>query len=368
MRVLTDQEVLDILVGCTMLATGGGGSMQESLGILKEDFENGNKVSLITLDELADDVMVATPYGCGAPEGDDSAGVMPEEYAGLPQLECLPSLLGFKKLEEFLGKKFSGVCSTELGAANLAEAIHIAMQLDLPLVDGDPVGRCVPELQHSTYYLSGVKINPMAVVTQFGDAIILDDVVDDFRAESIVRAISAASNDMVGVVDHPITGKVAKETLIPNAISHVMSIGKYIRECQEAGMDVATNVAQQFGGKVLFRGVITEIPWECVGGFNVGDIHLDGRKEYEGHNYRIGFKNENMVGYYDGVKNITIPDMICMLDKDGTPLTTPNYKVGTEMTLVAMPAPDVWKTEKGLECFGPSYFGLKEPYVPFSID
>ncbi len=364
MRILEIQDVIDILVGCTFLATGGGGSMAESLDILKEDIEAKRTLRLIALDELEDDAMVATPYGCGAPEED--GGSEPEEYQKLPHLDCVPSLLGFQKLEEYLGVTFAGVCSTELGAANLAEAIHIAMELDLPLVDGDPVGRCVPELQHSTYFLKGINIAPLAVVSNFGDVIIIKDVVDDFRAESIVRAISVASNNMVGVVDHPVTGKVAKEALIPEAISHAMDIGKMVRECQESKIDVASNVAEKFEGRVLFRGIITSAPWECEGGFNVGNIYLDGLKEWEGHKYEVWFQNENMISYLDGEKDVTIPDMICMIDKEGTPITTPNFKAGMEMTLVAMPAPDVWKTKEGVACFGPRNFGLDVDYEPFT--
>ncbi len=52
------------------------------------------------------------------------------------------------------------------------------------IVDGDPAGRSVPELQHSTYYLNDINIAPIALVNQFGESAILTNVVNDYRAEA----------------------------------------------------------------------------------------------------------------------------------------------------------------------------------------
>ena len=98
-------------------------------------------------------------------------------------------------------------------------------------MDADPAGRSVPELQHSTYYVLGEPIAPLAVATNFGESVIVEKVPNDLRAEDIVRAIAVASGNEVGVADHPMTGKVFKRSTIPNAISYAMKIGKVLREC-----------------------------------------------------------------------------------------------------------------------------------------
>ena len=71
-------------------------------------------------------------------------------------------------------RKFHAVSSTELGGENTAEALHIAAMLNLPIVDADPAGRAVPELQHSTYFLEGMPIYPLSVATNFGEPIIFE--------------------------------------------------------------------------------------------------------------------------------------------------------------------------------------------------
>lgn len=111
-----------------------------------------------------DDEYVVTPYGCGAP----SAKPDPR-LAHLKHSETAPAVLAVQALEESLGKKMYAIGSTELGGENTAEALHVALLMDLPLIDADPAGRSVPELQHSTYYVKNVPIFPMGVATKFGE-------------------------------------------------------------------------------------------------------------------------------------------------------------------------------------------------------
>ena len=71
-----------------------------------------------------------------------------EHLSMLPHLKDSAAVLAFKKLEKYMEKNFFAVSSTELGGENTAEALHIAAQLNNPLVNGDPADRSIPELQH----------------------------------------------------------------------------------------------------------------------------------------------------------------------------------------------------------------------------
>lgn len=364
MKKLTKQNILDILYGCAVLGTGGGGSLQEGLAMMQQDFDEGKELHLVSLEDIPDDAYIATPYGCGAPAADDSEE--DDKYKKLPHLNYSPSILAFRSLEQFLGKKFFAVSSTELGGLNTAEALHTACQLGLPIIDGDPAGRSVPELQHSTYFVKNVPIQPMGVATQFGDVVIVKDVIDDFRAEELVRSLAVASGNMVGVADHPTTGKIIRDAVIPNAISYAMQIGEILRTSKESGENAAENISKEMKGKILFVGEVEDVPWQCIGGFNIGEIHLNGKNAYQGETYKIWFKNENIISYRNGKVDVTVPDLICMVGKDGNPITTPNFAKGTEMTILALPAPEIWTTKEGLACFGPKSFGFDMDYVPFN--
>lgn len=365
MKILNKQDVIDILYGCAVLGTGGGGSLTEGLQIMEDDFINNREIKLLDVNEVADDAYIATPYGCGAPKKEHEE--LDEKYKNLPKIKDIPSILALKKLEDYLGQKFVAVSSTELGGANTAEALHIAALLGIPIMDADPAGRSVPELSHSTYFIKSVPIAPMAVATEFGDVIILPDVVDDLRAEEIVRAIAVVSNNLVGVVDHPTTAKIYRNSVIIGAISYAQKIGQILRIAKEQGKNIAHEIAQSENGKILFEGIIDKMPWECTGAFNIGEIHIKGTGIYINDVYKIWFKNENLMSYKNNKIDVTCPDLICLFGKDGLPITNPDAKIGAEVVVIALPAPDIWKTKEGLACFSPRYFGFNIDYAPFEI-
>lgn len=360
MRELDKKDMIDVLYGCTVLGTGGGGPLKDGLELLEKYFEEDKKLKLISLDELPDDEYVVTPYGCGAP----SAGGDPK-FDGLKCSDRAASALAVEALEGFLGKKVYAIGSTELGGANTAEALNAALEMDLPLIDADPAGRSVPELQHSTYYIKNVPIYPMGVATKFGEKIVIQNVENDLRAEDIVRAIAVASDNLVGVADHANVGKVIKESLIPDMITYAQNIGITLREAKENGLNVPEEIAKKHNGKVLFKGKVVEFPFETRDGFNFGEIHLDGVEDYETEKYKIWLKNENIMSYRNGEVDVTAPDLICMIDEAGDPITTPNFDMGQVMTVIALPAPKEWTTPEGLACFGPKHFGFDVEYVPF---
>ncbi|MFI3226956.1 MAG: DUF917 domain-containing protein [Clostridia bacterium] len=364
MKYLDKQGMIDLLYGCTVLGTGGGGGLEEALVMMEPHFKANDRVKVVSLEELPDDEYVATPYGVGPPM--PVGGVeLPEKFRHLERYNDSPAVLAFEELQKYMGKKFFAVSATELGGLNVAAILHIACLYDIAIVDADPTGRSVPELQHSTYYLNNVPIAPMGIATEFGEVAILSKVADDCRAEDLVRAMSVASNDLVGVVDHPTTGAIYKKSVIPNTISYATKIGEILRLAKENGQDVAQNIAEQADGAILFKGVLKDMPWDKVDGFNVGEMHLDGVGDFAGNTYKIWFKNENLIAYKNGEVLATCPDLICAIDNDGTPVTNPDAKIGMEISFVLLPSPKEWQTKEGLDCFGPKYFGFDIEYTPY---
>lgn len=359
---LNKQDMIDLLYGCAVLGTGGGGKLEHGFDLMKEDFQLGRTLKLAALDEIPDDGYISIPYGCGAPAA--VGAELPPELDRLPKVDE-SAVIAFQALEEEIGHKFYAVSSSELGGMNTAEALHIACLLDIPLADGDPAGRSVPELSQSTFYIKGLPSHPMAVVTKFGEVIIMREMLDDFRIETLVRSLAVVSGDDISVCDHPMTGKQYREAIIPGAISYALKIGRLLRSAKEADKDVTAELAKEFDGEILFRGTVTDMPWELRDGFQFGDIFLDGINEYKGSKYQIMFKNENIASYLNGKLDVTVPDLICMIDKDGNPMTTPDFQIGDEMNVFVLPAPEMWKCEEGLSVLGPRHFGIDTDYIPF---
>ena len=179
------------------------------------------------------------------------------------------------------------MAATELGGANTAYALHIACQLGLPIIDGDPAGRSVPELQHSSFYVEGIPMAPVAVATQFGDTMIIKDVVDDMRCEDMIRALAVASGNKIGVADHAVTGEQLRHSIIPHTLSYAMEIGRVLRLAREEGKNVAEKICEAVDGKVLFSGKVSKTFYEEEGAFILGEIHLSGTGDYKGESYGI---------------------------------------------------------------------------------
>ena len=63
---------------------------------------------------------------------------------------------------------------------------------------------------------------------------------------------------------------------------------------------------------------------------------------------------------------MTVPDLICFFNLDeAMPQLNPYAKVGEHAAIIALPAPEEWTTERGLEVFGPRSFGYEIDYKPF---
>lgn len=354
MKVLDETELRDIIEGCTVLGTGGGGNPEEGWRMIKKVLKQGKEFKLVGLDEISPTGIVPMPYFVGSISEKRVKSVYPQGEA----------VRSYELLEEYMGKEFEGVISTELGGANTAAALVTAAMLKRPIVDGDPAGRAVPELQHTTYYILGIQMTPFSVVTPSGDEIIVPKVKDDVQAEKIVRGIVAATETNVGVTSHPIKGETLRSSVVPNTLTRALKIGKALRTAREKEGNVIKALVEAGTGFLLFKGAAVKSTWQDENGFTVGEFELEGIEEFKGQFYKVFFKNENLVSWRNEEVDVTIPDLISVLTPEGHPVTNPNIKEGREYMVVGFPAPKIWRTPKGLEAFGPRYVGLDVEYIP----
>ena len=365
MRELKREDIVNILYGCTILGTGGGGSLDEGLAMIDEAIAAGKRFRLADFNELPGDAIIGTPYACGAISPLTEEEI--KKYARLKETDESFYILCMQQLEHFLGKEVSAVISTELGGGNTATAFYVGAMTDRYIMDADPAGRSVPALQHSTYFLKGVPMCPMSVMNRFGEGAVFTNVFDDERGEDLVRALAVASQNTIAVMDHVNTVEVLKDAVIPNAISYAERIGKAFLRAKDAGGDFVQAVIEAGKGKRMFEGVVTESSYETRDGYTFGETSMDGTGAYSGHKLRIWYQNENIISWLDGAYFVTVPDLICVFNMDeAAPQLNPYTVVGEHAAVIALPAPEAWKTVRGLEVFGPRSFGYNLDYTPFA--
>jgi len=79
--------------------------------------------------------------------------------------------------------------------------------------------------------------------------------------------------------------------------------------------------------------------------------------------FRSWIKNEHIMAFLNDKPIVMPPDLIIVMDSNG-PVTNDKVKVGEEVAVIGAPAPGIWRSEKGLELFGPRHFGFNFEYVP----
>ncbi len=350
------QQVEDMLWGCALLGTGGGGTLERGLELVRRDAAAGHPFLLASLDELDPQCLTVCPYYCG------TVTAAPAEESGAAGQVSEPTA-AVLALQDFVGRPFGAVFPTELGGSNTAFAVSAAAHLGVPLINGDPAGRAVPEIVHTTFYLENIPMTPAAIATSAGDVAIFTALRDDARGEALIRAVAVSSGNRVGVADHPITVEQLRRALIPGTLTFSLKLGSLLR--RPGAGDLGRQLAAAGGGRVLFTGVTTACDWRDEGGFTIGTLGIAGAGSSIGRSYRIEFRNENMIVYRDGQILVSIPDLICLVNtKEGRPMLNPHEAKGTPVTAIGFPAAHPWRTPLGLTVFGPRYLGLDAPYRP----
>ncbi len=360
---LTQEMLEDALTGSSYLGCGGGGGLQEARDLIAGDLASGHIFKSITVDELSDTDRVACPYGLGsiAPGTE-----MSKTLDALDDRIDEPVQAAFELLERHLETKFSGVILGEIGPLSLAEGLSIAARLGVPALDADTVGRATPEINQHSVRVAGYPLTPAAGATQFGDEVIVGKLGQPSRGEDIFRALSVASG-IIGVVDAPITGDIAKRkgTLVTGSLTLAMDIGRAVREAKAAGIDPIEAARVAGDGYKLFEGRVGRSNWADADGFLEGDVIVAGTGPYAGQSLHLDYKNEHLVAKRNGKTIATCPDLITMIDKataDG--INNPDFIEGQEVAILGFRCDPLWRTEAGLEVFSPSYFGYDEDYVP----
>ncbi|MFD0693143.1 DUF917 domain-containing protein [Paenibacillus sp. GCM10027628] len=363
MRNLQLIEVEDLLYGAGIYGTGGGGSLEEALATVRRLYAEGKQVALASLEDIGDDWLVASPYYVGsvAPPSEN----IRKRLAGLTELPDEVSTLAAQALQDYLGKPIQAVIATELGG-NTSCAIETAIRLNVPLIDGDPAGRAVPDLAHTTFHIFDVSISPFALANRFGDTIIVQHAVNHDRAEQIARSFATSSGNLAGVCDHPIEGSRLKHSVIPGTLSLSECVGRARRLSLEEDRSPIENIVAAGNGRLLAIGKVLEANWKDAGGFIEGDV-LIGSDDGEAAPLYIWFRNEFMLARRGDEILSVIPELISVLDRrTGMPILNPDCQTGMEVAVITLPAPTYWESEKGLSIFGPSYIGLENDLY-FSI-
>jgi DUF917 family protein len=346
-RPVTLDEIESIAIGAWILGTGGGGSPYLALLNLRTLYAEGKVVSLMDPADLADDDRVAVVSNMGAPLVGQERLTDPDTIARAVTM-----------MEEIVGQRFRAIMSLEIGGGNALQPFMAAALLDRPVVDADCMGRAFPEAQMTSFAIHDLRMYPLTLVDVRNNAVIVARAESWKWMERLSRTACVAVGSIASTCKAPRTGREVKECGILHSTSKALRIGRTVREARRAHRDPIEAVVESEHGLILFRGKVNDVNRRTTEGFLRGTATLEGLDEDRGSSLRLAFQNEFAVGWLDGRPRVMTPDLICVMDTvSGDAIGTETLRYGQRATVIALPAPPILTTPKGLEHVGPRAFG-----------
>jgi DUF917 family protein len=343
-----------LALGAGVLGTGGGGNTYIGRIWLERELRlSGGHCRVIDADELADDALAVGIGGMGAPT------------VGVEKLDARQEYLPVvRALEKHVGKPMDALVIGEIGGANSLIPLICGLQLGLPVVDGDGMGRAFPELQMDNFAIIGISTSPFGLGDSHGNTVIFHHVDSAYRAEQYGRALTIEMGGSAALAMPTMTGQQVKASLIRGTLSLVKRIGHALLDARRHNADAAEVVARLGNGCVLFRGKITDVSRRTVRGFARGRLKIAGFGESRDQ-WEIVFQNEHLIAWHNGEVICTVPDLISILNlDDGEPIGTEMLRYGLRVAVIGMPAPRELKTPTALQFVGPAAFGYDVPFTP----
>ncbi|TCO55122.1 DUF917 domain-containing protein [Actinocrispum wychmicini] len=345
MREITLSDVDDIATGAAVLGTGGGGDPHIGRLLAGAALRAYGTVSMVPLDEVPPDATVMPVAMMGAPT------VMVEKVPSVEQ-----AAQAAVALAKYLGRELTHIACAEAGGVNSLIPVVAAAQLGLPLVDADGMGRAFPEIQMVLPTLYGIRATPMSIADEKGNHGILD-TVDNRWAERLARTATVEMGCSAMISTYAMTGTQARDSLVPGTLSLCGELGALVREARAEHSDPVDAIVTRLGGRRLFSGKVVDVSRRTSTGFAVGTAELAGMDGYVG-NLLLRFQNEHLVAEVDGTVVASVPDLICVLDREtGKAITTEALRFGQRVAVISAPSDPRWHTPAGLELAGPRYFG-----------
>ncbi|WP_366653667.1 DUF917 domain-containing protein [Fodinicurvata sp. EGI_FJ10296] len=347
MREFAVDEIEPLAIGAWILGTGGGGSPYLHQLNVKKLYDQGHRIQLMDSSELADDDMVAVVSKMGAP------------LVGLERLVD-PAMMAraVRMMEAYLGIRFRAVMSVEIGGGNALSPFLAAAIADIPVVDADAMGRAYPEAQMTSFAIGDLPMFPLTLADVRDNDVIVARAASWKWMERISRKVCTEVGSTAATCKAPRTGREVKDWGIQNTVTKAIAIGRTIMEARRVHDDPVAALVRDHAGKTVFVGKIADVSRETTGGFLRGTAVVEGLDGDRGHRMELAFQNEFAVGWIDGEPAIMTPDLICVLDSvTGDAIGTETLRYGQRVSVVALPAPEILLSPKGLTHVGPRAFG-----------
>ncbi|WP_017932113.1 DUF917 domain-containing protein [Robiginitomaculum antarcticum] len=358
MKTIGLEHLDDIALGSVFLATGGGGDPHVPKLIAREAIKKYGPVALIQPEDLADDAYVVPIGSVGAPT---------------VSLELLPSIddaaLTIDAFEKYVGRKIDAVASFEIGGGNSLIPLVAAAGKGIPVVDGDGMGRALPEAQMMSYAIAGVKPTPAVAYDYAGNTATFEVSTTDIY-ERHIRSYSMAAGGMITAAEHPMTGAELKRSVIPGTLSFSVELGRTLRENRGQADSLLKPLQDVFAKsiygecRIICTGKVIDKATRIIGGYDIGEATIEAFDGI-GENLSVNIKNEYLLARIGDKVVASVPDLITIVDfETGAPINAERLRYGQRVCVFATGCPEFYRSKAALKVVAPRCFGFNIDYVP----
>ncbi|KAI0601202.1 hypothetical protein F4775DRAFT_543161 [Biscogniauxia sp. FL1348] len=374
MWYLSEVDVEIIATGAGVLGTGGGGPTHYELLRCLEVLRTGGagKMRVIQPKSVKDTDLVCFGSWYGAPS------VINERVAGGREI-----INGIDTVNRIMGNdRFDAMFTDEIGGGNGLSAFPTGVHYDVPVIDGDAMGRAYPTMYHATLYIYGNPITPCAISDAKGNTSVIMNTESPFRTETMLRTTAIELGLGCAVCATPLRGDVIKKWGVPNTISQAWYIGRAVHLARKLKTNFVDAIFAVNAGRLLFTGKVIDVRRDIKKGYTMGSVLLaplsddergpgDDSRSAEERHMVIPFQNEYLyAAYTDSAGSeqaqevvCTVPDLISILGQDGEAIGSQDLRYGLRVSVIGLPSHPLWKTPQGLKVGGPEGFELEG--VPF---
>ncbi len=370
--IRSPQDAEALILGLGMYATGGGGLASRGREYMTALLADGIEISWSSIDQIPEETLTCSVYGMGsiAPhppmsrEDRRAFGVDDERH---PR----PWLRAVDQLEQHLDRRIGAIVPFELGPSNTLVAVDAAARSGRTLIDGDYIGRALPEMSQALPAILGLPTWPLAICDPWGNALIMTDCPSPRVAERVGKMVSRVTKavDMGASCSHaafPLTACQARGAMVPGTLSECLSVGREVLAARERGDGPVRAAVEAVGGLMLFEGTVSDRVWQdSPDGYMDGTTEITGSGPHQGSVASIWFRNEHQLVTIDGRATAMSPDIVAVVDfGDAEPISNTELDVNRQVAVIGIPARGPFRSGEALAATEPRHYGIDLAYQP----
>ena len=324
-RILRARDVEAAVKGGSVFAAGGGGWADHGR-MLGTAAVNAGCPELVTMDEVPDDAWIATAAAIGAP-----AGTTQWEMRGVDYVRAV------EMVQEALGAPIYGLMIGQNGKSSTLNGWLPGAILGTKVVDAVGDIRAHPTGDMGSIGLANspdTMIQSAAGGNRANNAYI-ELVVRGATAKisPILRTASDMAGGFIASCRNPVRAAYVKKHAALGGISIALALGEAIQAAEpKGGSAIVEAICRETQGTIIGQGKVTAKDVRYTNeAFDVGTIRLGTGPSA----VMLHVMNEYMaVDDAAGGRLAGFPDVITTLDREGTPVSVGELRVGDDLTVL----------------------------------